>query len=420
MLPRSNTNPWVARTKWLTQALIISGTLNIGFIATFVYFVLKDKQETFTVEHAPLMSGSKEAHPTNAQLIRSYSVLPFQELILRLENKDHIEEGLRKRDLALACLVAFHHFNLDKALGNLNLQKRVIPLINNDEQEAIDIPVFPGLADQQFQAILNFAKTEKWPITSQGLFYELKRLSPNYDASLLEAFYLTSEYHATHTLLSKTGVDLSGEQLVDLIVEGEWKTLSEISLWQCSLADLQPEHRRHLLIEYFNCRSKIAARLLLDFDSEFVIKRFDDAQILTLLDLYPEKTLPIEKFAKGLLLSPRSDSVWKRAAAILYASISEPLPEPYDHSLALRRFLPQDDVLKPKEQSQPLIIPTAAPIASALTTKKIIHTIEVGDSLWKIARKYHVTIEEIKRLNRMETEKLLPGKKLEIPENPKK
>ena len=197
---------------------------------------------------------------------------------------------------------------------------------------------------------------------------------------LSEAFYLTSEYHATHTLLSRTGVDLSHEQLVDLIVEGEWKTLSELSLWQRTLVDLQPEHRRHLLIEYFNRHSKIAARLLLDSDPDFVLKRFDDAQILTLLDLYPEKTTHIQKFAKELLLSPRSDIVWKRAAAILYASISESFPEPYDHALALQRFLPQPNP-KPQEQSQPLIIQAAAPITSPAAIKKIIHTIQVGDNL---------------------------------------
>ena len=42
-LARQSLGP--SRAKWLTQALIISGTFNIGLISTFVYFVLKDKQE---------------------------------------------------------------------------------------------------------------------------------------------------------------------------------------------------------------------------------------------------------------------------------------------------------------------------------------------------------------------------------------
>lgn len=44
-----------------------------------------------------------------------------------------------------------------------------------------------------------------------------------------------------------------------------------------------------------------------------------------------------------------------------------------------------------------------------------MHVIEPGDNLWKIARKYKVSVEEIKRVNHLETEKLRPGKQLEIP-----
>src|ERR1700722_18078193 len=127
-------NYWTRRNRWLTQALIISGTLNIGLIATFAYFVLKEKQETLAIELKPA-AKNVSAPTTNAQLLRSYSLLPYQELLLRLENKDLIEEGLTKRDLALACLAAFHHFNLSKALGGLSLQERTLPLTNQEGQE---------------------------------------------------------------------------------------------------------------------------------------------------------------------------------------------------------------------------------------------------------------------------------------------
>ena len=121
----SQDNHWAARTKWLTQALIISGAFNIGLISTFVYFVLKDKQEILTTGLKPL--STKDPLATNIGILSSYSLLPYQELILRLDNSDLIEEGITKRDLSLACLVAFHHFNLDKALGGLSLQRRTIP-----------------------------------------------------------------------------------------------------------------------------------------------------------------------------------------------------------------------------------------------------------------------------------------------------
>lgn len=408
MLPNSSENAWIRRTRWLTQALIISGTLNIGLIATFAYFALKDKQKILAI--APLRSA-KEALSTNFQLVHSYAMLPFQELLLRLENRDLSEEGLRKRDLALACLVAFHYFNLDKALGQLPLQKRGISLASAEGQDPQELVVFPGLTEAQFQAILHFAKTEKWPFTSQGLFEELKRSTLMRDPSLLEAFYLSSEFHTAYTLLTKTGVTLSREQIVDLLCEGDWKTLAELT--QKSLMEISLDRKRTFLTTYFQQHhSKLAAKALLETERDFVLKRFDDAQILTLLDLYPEKSTLLETFAKELLSSPRTDEVCQRAAQLLYAFAGELFPESYDHKAALQHFFP------PVIPKQEVSLPTSnkVPISKS---KKRIHVVEAGETLWKIARKYQVSVDEIMRVNHMETEKLRTGKKLEIPEKSK-
>lgn len=408
-------NHWVRRNKWLTQVLIISGTLNIGLIATFAYFVLKEKQERLAIELKP--APKEISSPvTNSQFLRSYSLLPYQELLLRLENKDFIEEGLTKRDLSLACLVAFHHFNLDKALGGLILQRRAIPFTNSEGQETIDIPVFPGLADYQFQAIIQYAKTEKWPLTSQGLFYELKRSSSAYDPTLLDAFYLTPEYYAIYTLLTKTGIAISREQTIELLCQGEWKSLSHLTHEQRASLDLTPDRRRLLLLDYLDSHSVLAAKILLDADLDFISKRLDDAQILTILDLYPDKNSTVENLAKELLSSPRTDTVRKRAASILFALVGEPLPEPYNHQIALQRFLPQ---LAPKPIEAAVPLKTPIPASPPVKPKKKLHTVEPGDSLWKIARKYRVSIEEIMRVNHMETEKLRLGKQLEIPDTRK-
>jgi hypothetical protein len=404
-------NDCLRRNRWLTQALIISGTLNIGLIATFAYFVIKEKQETLAIELKPAAKETS-APATNAQLLRSYSLLPYQELLLRLENKDQSEEGLTKRDLALACLAAFHHFNLPKALGGLPLQKRTIPLTNHEGQETIDIPVFPGLADYQFQAVMQYAKTEKWPLTSQGLFYELKRSAVPRDPTLLDAFYLSTEYHAVHTLLTKTGISISFEQTIDLICEGQWKTVADLAAQQRISLDLTPDRRRLFLLEYLYNHSRLAAKILLESDLDFISKRLDDAQVLTILDLAQDKSPILENFAKELLASPRTDAVRKRAAFLLYTFAGEPIPDPYDHPLALQRFLPA-----PKPAALPTApLPVVQSPPPAAKPKKRMHTIEPGDSLWKIARKYHVTVEEIMRVNRMETEKLRLGKQLEIPE----
>jgi nucleoid-associated protein YgaU len=128
-----------------------------------------------------------------------------------------------------------------------------------------------------------------------------------------------------------------------------------------------------------------------------------------LLDLCSEKTPALEQFARQLLTSPRTDPVLKRAGALLYVFAGESVPEPYDHALALQRFFPT-----PKAKVALPPAPTAA------APKKKLHTIEPGDNLWKIARKYRVSVEEIMRANRLDSEKLRPGKQLEIPEPVKK
>jgi LysM repeat protein len=393
-------NSWIRRTKWLTQALIISGTLNIGLIATFAYFALKDRQQSLAIELKPVAKERRSSTASNEQFLKAYSLLPYPELILRLENKDLIEEGLTKRDIALACLVAFHHFNLDKALGGINLQKRLITLHHSDGSESMEVGVFPGLADFQFQAVLQYARTEKWPLTSQGLFYEIKRSIAPYDLSLLEAFYLSNEFHAIQTLFTKSGLPLTFEKLIDLLCQGDWKMVADFTASQRQALDFTPDRRRAFLLPYLNHHSPIAAELLLRHDHEFVFKHLDDTQVLIILDILDVQTPELQMLAKELLTSPRTDAVHQKAATILYAFVQEPIPEPYDHQQALARFI---------QSSVPQTV--SVPVA-----QKKFHTVEAGDSLWKIARKYHVTIEELMKVNHLETERLRLGKQLEIPE----
>lgn len=50
-------------------------------------------------------------------------------------------------------------------------------------------------------------------------------------------------------------------------------------------------------------------------------------------------------------------------------------------------------------------------------TKKnfIIYTVKNGDSLWKISKRFKVSIKELKRVNNLKTSKIYPGLKLKIP-----
>jgi hypothetical protein len=392
---KSSSDPaWMSRAKWLTQALILSGTLNIGLLATFIYFVLKEKHDTVFFEmQAPAAPPNSVPVPSNQQLLRSYSVLSFQELLLHLSQKELVEEGYAKRDLALACLVAFHHFHIERALGGLLLQRRHVAFTNQDGQERIDLTIFPGLADYQYEAIMHYAKTEKWPFTAQGLFFEIKRTLADPELSLLEAFSLTPECHAISLLFAKSGIHIDKGPLIAMLAEGDWKMLSDFVEQQRQIQDFTVDRRRALLLRYFQVQSKIAARILFETDQEYMAKRFDDPQIISLLDLLHEKTPQLAAFAKALLSSPRSDAVWKKAATKC-------------PGLTVEKTIP---VVEKKEP---------APIKAAPPPKaKRTHVVEEGENLWKIARKYRTTPDALMRLNHLETDRLRPGKKLEIPES---
>lgn len=397
---------WMQRARTLTQALIISGTLNIGLISTFIYFTLKDKQSVVSQEVPPIALNSKPSF-TNEQVLMAYSQSTFSELVSMLRSEDLLEEGYTKRDLALACLTAFHHFPLSKVLGEAVLQKRKISFPGAGK-ESIEILVFPGLKTEHFEAVLQFAHSEKWPLTAKGLFLAVQNSQPPYDPSLLETLYTTSEFHHIYSLLQKGVPALERSVLVDLLQTGPWEKMREIAeklrLLQCY--DL--EAGREVLMAYaLNFHSKVAASLLVQHHSEYVMKRLNDEQLIAFLDLPLQQDESLRPLAKELLLSPRSDAVRQKAAAFLYAMEQEIMPQPYDHLAALSRFFP--------ERSSPPVL-QVVPKPDPIQLHRI-HTVQAGESLWKIARKYQTTVDAITKLNRLESDRLKLGAKLQIPES---
>lgn len=393
-------NDWVKRSKTLTQALIISGALNIGLLATFVYFVLKEKQ-TAVVFDMPPQDKVLLSHLPNEEILSTYLNLSFTELLSLLENQEPVEEGYKKRDLALASLVAFHFFNLEKAIGSPIVQKRNLSFIHRDGQEKIDVSVFPGLSEDQYRAIIHFAKTEKWPVTSEGLFFEIQQSKAPRDPVLLEAFYLTPEFRMMAALFTRASVPLQKAGIVELLSQGDWKTLQEFNEAQKQAQDLSPERLKTLLLTYLKKRSVLAAQILVAWDREFVRLRLEDNDLILLLDLLVTNTPGFEMLLKELCFSPRTDVIWKKSAEKLYGFAGLTIPEPYDHQATLHKFFPH----------------TQTPVVAKLQEKKegSIYIVQERDSLWKIAKKHKVSVKALMEKNNLESEKLRPGKELIIP-----
>lgn len=397
-------DPWMKKAKWLTQALIISGTLNVGLLSTFIYFALKEKHSSLNMEVFAETLTEKGQTLGMQDLLRKYHNFSFQELLLRLGNNDHIESGYTTRDLALACLVVDHHFNLEHALGGIPLQKRQITFTQEGTGQEVCLTIFPGLVDYQFKAILQYIKTEKWPLTSEGLFREIKYTKPPYDPSLMEAFFLTPEFHFLSTLFSRTGILLKKEHIAALLAQGRWETIAGQALAVRKNAAFTLDERRELLRQLIKDDGKLAAKVLLETDLEYCLKHLDDSEVVRILNLLKDKNPTA--FAKEILNSPRSDAVWKMAAAVLYQQAAENIPDNIDLNVAKKRFIELKTSVQTVSNSS-----TKQP----QKTGKNVYIVVNGDSLWKIARDKKVTIAALKKANNLKTDSLRLGQELIIP-----
>jgi hypothetical protein len=380
--------------RFLTLALIFSGALNIGLIAAFAYFMY---QETPV---AVARAGKKEISVTNSQIFSSMSRLTFRELVSYLTNRDLVEEGYTKRDLAIAALVAYHHFNIEKALSAPPAQVRTLTLLDNQT-----INVFPGLAEDQFEAIIRFAYQEKWPLTAKGLFALMQTQKSPRDESLEQAFLITPEFYSLQVLFQKTEAPQEPQTLLNLVSEGSWELLDKFAKEQSQVLEFSVEKRRSLLLSYLALHSPTAAQLLLRTDFTFALKRLEDKSILDLLALLKRQTEEGTKFCLELLHSPRSDAIWQASAMTLYAYAGEMPTAPIDPKAVLARFSPEP----------PVVVPAPTKPEPVASTPSRFHVVKDGESLWKISRQYKVKVDEIVKLNALEKDSLFPGMTLKLP-----
>jgi hypothetical protein len=406
--------PWAGRSKWLVQGLIVSGALNLGFLAAFIVSTYQQRQEVGIIKGEPLIL---EKHKTyiagdSVEVICNYFTSSYEELLVELGNECLVEDGYAKRDYALACLVAFHYFDIQKALVGISLQTRYLEFVHQEGGERIKLEVFSGLNNAHFEALYAFAKVEKWPFTPQGLYVYLQRMNTysNVPDSLKEAFYLTPHFHYLWRLFNRSEKKVGVEELLQLAFEVQWDVLDKLYREFVMTEDLSEEMKRHVLIELVSNKSSFAAKRFLQEDRDFALNKLDDSTILYLLSQLSEETPQALEFARQLLVSVRSDSVLKAAAYKLYTLVKEIPPHPYDHTKALARFLPQVLV---KDEVEAL-----NHHESEKVNFRKVHLVVKGDTLWKVAHDYHVSLSELIKINHLTAISVIrPGMKLDIPSN---
>ncbi len=398
-------NPWIKKIRLLTHIILCSVAVNIG-LALALFFASKEKKEgLIPVKEVKLL---KE---TNAEVLLRYFSSGFTDLVSELYDPTLLQDGYRKRDLALACLVNYHYFALEKALSGVKLSKRRLAFIHREGGEIFELLAFPGLEERHFQMITQYISEERWPLSSEGLFLELKKQGASAPSSLQAAFFATGDFYALYTMLTRGEERLTQGEALALLLESSWEVISPFTGKAPTI-----ETMRAFLQKSVEMGSKRAVLFWLRVDSDYVLRSVDDTLLTRLVSLLEENTPHINLLLKTLLASVRSDALRKQAALKLYAFSGSAPPEPYNHTVALQRFIPSfvEEVSPVQAPSPPVLVSKVEkkPLSKA-PSKKIV--VEEGDSLWKISRKHHVTVEELRHTNQLESDRLRPGQILFIP-----
>ena len=379
----------VKKIGYLTFALIVSGALNIGVLSLLLYWMIRETPPTPYSELKPASSEEQQIPFADqrgcVELLTLLSRLSFPQLVNRLSHTQLIENGYAERDLSLACLIAFHHFDFHRALpGRTEAeQKRYLAWKPKGQKSVFTLTVYPELTDQQFDKLIQFAKTERWPLTAEGLFLILKHQQEKkvVDDSLVETFFLTPEFWMAELLFNRSGQGVKKEEILTVLLEGDWTLLKQFVDQQRQLNDSSDARRQKFLLDYLKGGSRSAALLLLKTDWDFSLKKLDDQHVIAILQLMPidfpkdEQKESLKKnsrelpqlmiFAKEMLASPRSAGVWRQASEWLYSHVGEPMPKQWSHHSALVRFYPE------KASLELISKPPVTPVASAAITPAV-------------------------------------------------
>lgn len=429
-----NTNQLIVSKKirYLSLALGISTLFNIGVLSILLHWMLRERLPTPYCDHKPASQQQLAESRKCTEILSTLSQLTFTELIDHLSHKQLIENGYTERDLALAYLTTVHHFDIQRALSKNFQPQKKRPLTWNPKglmahKTPVTLDVYPRLEEEQFETLIQFAKTEKWPFTSEGLFLLLQHQKEqnSFNQNLVESFVLTPEFWAVEHLFNRSAQHFNKQEIMTLLLEGPWELLQQFADTQKQLQDSSNSCRQRFLIEYLKMDSPSAAIFLLKSEWDFAVKKLDDSQVIAILRLMPTQLPESERFAKEMLMSPHSTTVWRQASQWLYSKAGESIPKEWDHQVTLTRFI--SEKFKRKEVAKlkpPVKLLSVKKEPQKTLTKKIQkkslpmyreYLIQEGDSLWKIARLFGVKVEELRTLNHLKTDALKPGTSLKIP-----
>ena len=410
--------------RWLKQALLLSCLLNILCLFAFVYSYCVPHGQPGRLElgfYPTCDADCACANPRSSVAVyQAMRALSTKKLFNRLNDRRAVEAGLDQRDLALAVLVNEKHFDLKRALGVLPPITRQMALCKDVSESTETVTVYPKLTDRHYRKIQRFVEKESWPFTNEGLFALLQQSAIESVPAMRRAFYATPEFQALERVLRASGAELRRMDELHMVLDGTWALLAAVYEQQRLVKDLSDQARRAIFLAYIDAGASTAARLLLTTDFDWAVSTLEDGQALTVLELLPGSCLELEPFALTMLTSPRKPEVWHSSAKRLYEIADEEAPLVFDHLEALQHFAPE------------MAISCSATLLEDLENRSIdggfqeaeiacqscVHQVVRGESLWRIANRYGVSVESLQGINHLAGDEIHVGDILWIPREP--
>jgi LysM repeat protein len=382
-----NRNGSDRKVKFLTVVLSISLAFNLALVINFAFIAYEQFRpvKESLIEKAPLALESKNV--SFESIIDQYMSKSMTQLTQDLKDSTQVQEGYKVRDLALSFLVNFHYLNLEKALSGIDVQRRVARFEKKGSGEQFELWLYPGLQDTHFKAVETFIASEKWPITAEGLFYEIKKGSWEKNQTLKQAFFQTKEFDAFSLLFKRNNLHISCDELLKLLAVNDYNYIEKFAKTLLKTGDFSYLQLQQFLKQSIHLGSNFAATCLIELSPEYVIKNIEDQELAIILKNLTAKTEKTLYVLKELVSSIRQDALRKEAALRLYVLYSD----------VLSKEVVSLDKIKKKQVELPLVE----------KPKNNKYVVKEGDTLWKIAKANQLTVEKLAELNAIDRKKIL-------------
>jgi hypothetical protein len=369
--------------------LILSIALNASFLLIITYKSLSASGKGSSRYDFSPENQLQVASDVLKEKIRSYtfsfSRMTYARLLEELDNDKIILDNFKIKDLALSYLFTYFDFDLYRALNGQSVVTKTLKFHSANMEDELVIVL--GLEEQEEKKIAHFIQEERWPFNSKGLYRRLK-LGLYEDVSLKRAFYNTSEFYTFFTLLNRADEQMTKEEVLGILLEGHWELLEEFHKGQRNMQDLSRGKRRQLLLDYVAIGSVKATNIFIESEWQFILDNFEDKHLKVMLRQISLKEPSSRLFLKRLLLEDSRKDLWVKARQLLdQKSVS--LPPSSVSEIARMKFT------KSKEESN--------------------YKVKKNDTLWEIAKKFHVSLKEIKQYNRMYSDIIYENQELKIP-----